>query len=93
MLSSTALNKLTRAEVISKFRVNKSDVGSSEVQIALITQRLARLALHFRKHDKDIHSQRGMHAMINRRKKLLAYLKSQSLERYNKVLASLGLRK
>ena len=80
-------------EGIAKFQKHDRDGGSSEVQIAILTQKLAYLADHFKKHAQDVHSQRGMQRMINQRKKLLAYLKRSNLNSYKNVIAELGIRK
>jgi small subunit ribosomal protein S15 len=82
-----------RAEVISKFRRSEKDVGSPEVQVALITQRLDVLTKHSSANRKDHHSQRGMMKLISRRKRLLAYLKREDSARYKTTIDTLGLRK
>ncbi len=83
----------TKQEVITQYRTHEKDTGSPEVQIALLTQRINHLTEHLREHRKDFHSRRGLLAMTSRRRKLLDYLKGQDLERYNKVLQALSLRK
>lgn len=83
----------TRADIVKKFHINEKDSGSPEVQIALMTRRLDVLAEHFKKHVQDLHSQRGMHRLISRRKRLLAYLKQEDAGRYKTLIAALGLRK
>ena len=82
-----------KSEVITKFRLNEKDTGSPEVQIALMTNRLERMARHFEGHSQDLHSQRGMMRMISSRKTLLAYLKKEDPARYRNLIAALGLRK
>ncbi len=82
-----------KQDVITKFRTHETDTGSPEVQIALLTARIVHLTDHLRTHRKDFHSRRGLLAMTSRRRKLLDYLKSESVERYNAVLASLSLRR
>jgi small subunit ribosomal protein S15 len=82
-----------KAEIIKKHRVHETDSGSPEVQIALLTGRLEQMSEHFKTHVKDNHSRRGMMNMINRRKRLLAYLKREDLNRYKATIAALGLRK
>ena len=83
----------TKQEVITKFRTHEKDTGSPEVQIAILSQRIAHLTEHLRDHRKDFHSRRGLLAMASRRRKLLDYLKSESVERYTNVLQALGLRR
>ena len=78
---------------VAKFQKHDRDGGSSEVQVAVMTQRLAYLSEHFKKHPQDVHSQRGMQRMINQRKKLLAYLKKSNLTSYKNVISELGIRK
>ena len=82
-----------KAEVIKKFRLKDGDTGSPEVQIALLTQRIQSLSSHFQSHANDTHSNRGMLALVSRRKRLLQYLKNESAERYKATLNALGLRK
>lgn len=82
-----------KAEVINKFRLKDGDTGSPEVQIALLTQRIQTLSTHFQSHANDKHSNRGMLALVSRRKRLLQYLKNENAERYKAVLNALGLRK
>lgn len=82
-----------KQEIIAKHRVHEKDSGSPEVQIALLTKRLDKMSEHFKTHSKDQHSRRGMLAMISRRKRLLAYLKNENIERYRNTINALGLRK
>jgi len=82
-----------KQDVITKFRTHEKDTGSPEVQIALLTAPINHLTEHLREHRKDFHSRRGLLAMTSRRRKLLDYLKSESVERYNVVLAALTLRR
>ncbi|MBN8548775.1 MAG: 30S ribosomal protein S15 [Deltaproteobacteria bacterium] len=82
-----------KADIIKKFRLKDTDTGSPEVQIALLTQRIQTLATHFESHAKDRHSNRGMLALVSKRKRLLQYLKTENAERYKAVINSLGLRK
>lgn len=82
-----------KESLIKKFQRTTMDTGSSEVQIALLTARIQDLAGHFKAHKKDVHGRLGLVKMVNRRKKLLAYLRENDPEKYNKVLVDLGLRK
>ena len=82
-----------KSEVIGKYRVHKSDSGSPEVQVALLSQRLVQLNEHFKMHQKDHHSRRGLLTMVSRRRKLLKYLKDRSPERYKTLIQSLGIRR
>ncbi len=71
----------------------KGDTGSPEVQVAILTTRINNLSGHFKDHKKDNHSRRGLLMMVNKRRSLLDYLKRQNVERYNALIAKLGLRK
>ncbi len=93
VVGTTSLAGLTSAQIIAKFGSNAKDTGAPEVQIALLTKRIEKLAAHVKKFVMDTHTERGMLALISRRKSLLSYLKNESNERYKKTLAALGLRK
>ena len=80
-------------EVIKKFAKVKGDTGSPQVQIAILTERINNLTNHFKEHKKDVHSRRGLLKIVNRRRRLLDYLKVQEEESYNKIIKDLGLRK
>lgn len=82
-----------KANIIAKFQRDSSDVGSPEVQIALLTQRIEKLSEHFKQHKEDVHSKRGMFKLISRRKGLLSYLHSENPARYKFTITELGLRK
>ena len=82
-----------KLKVVQKYRLSDKDCGSSEVQIALLTDKLELLSEHFKTNPKDNHSRRGMMRAISRRKKLISYLKDESPVRYKAVIAALGLRK
>ena len=82
-----------KSEVISEFKQGDLDTGSAEVQVALLTKRITELSDHFAEHKKDHHSRRGLLRMVNQRRKLLDYLKSNDLERYQGLIAKLGLRR
>ena len=82
-----------KSEVIGKYRTHKTDSGSPEVQVALLSQRILQLNEHFKAHHKDHHSRRGMLSMVSRRRKLLKYLKDRSPERYKTLIQSLGIRR
>ena len=82
-----------KSEVISRYKIHKSDSGSPEVQVALLSQRILQLTEHFKSHQKDHHSRRGLLTMVARRRKLLNYLKDRSPERYKTLIQSLGIRR
>jgi len=79
--------------LIKSLAINKKDAGSSEVQIGLLTQKIDRLSKHFQKFKKDKHSSMGLLKSINRRKRLLEYLKKYNFDSYNNILDKLKLRK
>ena len=82
-----------RATIVAEFQQAKNDIGSPEVQVALLTSRISYLTDHFKSNKKDHHSRRGLLAMVSQRRKLLDYLKRNSVERYQALIARLGLRK
>ncbi|MDR3117391.1 MAG: 30S ribosomal protein S15 [Puniceicoccales bacterium] len=82
-----------KGSIISTFRLSERDTGSCEVQIALLSARIQQLTGHLRTHRKDFHSRRGLIAMANRRRRLLAYVKQKDVERYAALVRTLGLRK
>ena len=82
-----------KLEQISKYRVHETDTGSPEVQVALLTKRISHLTEHLKVHHKDHHSRRGLLKMVGRRRRLLDYLKANSLDRYQALIGSLGLRR
>jgi small subunit ribosomal protein S15 len=88
-----AVTKQTRMQILEKFGRKKGDTGSSEVQIALLTERIKEMSKHFEVHKKDYHGVRGLMKAVSQRRKLLDYLKRNSVERYQKVIEQLELRK
>ena len=88
-----AVTKDQKQNLISEFKTSELDTGSSEVQIALLTQRINFLTEHFKKHKKDHHGRRGLVKLVTRRRKLLSYLKDTKPEEYNTIIGKLGLRK
>lgn len=82
-----------KAEIIAEHARAANDTGSPEVQVAILTARINGLTDHFKANHKDNHSRRGLLMMVNKRRTLLAYLKKTDVERYNSLIAKLGLRK
>lgn len=82
-----------KQEIINDNARAKGDTGSPEVQVAILTSRINTLQGHFKDHHKDNHSRRGLLMMVNKRRSLLDYLKKKDVERYNALIAKLGLRK
>ena len=84
---------MEKAKIIEKFKQHEGDTGSPEVQVALLTDRITHLTEHFKTHKKDNHSRRGLLKMVGNRRSLLDYLKKTNVDRYKKLIKSLGLRK
>lgn len=82
-----------KAEIISGNAQGPNDTGSPEVQVAILTERIANLTEHFKTHAKDNHSRRGLLVLVNNRRSLLDYLKRKDEARYTALIAKLGLRK
>lgn len=81
-----------KSDLISKFKIHDSDTGSPEVQIAILSRRITDLTEHLKEHKKDHHSRRGLLKMVGQRRRLLAYLKENDIDRYRDVVKKLGLR-
>jgi len=88
-----ALTKDVKQEVVQSYGRNGSDTGSPEVQIALLSRRIALLTDHLREHKKDHHSRRGLLKLVGQRRRLLNYLQKNDLEGYRKLIKELGLRR
>ena len=88
-----ALASALKQQTIADYRVHKTDTGSPEVQVAVLSQRILHLTEHFKTHQKDHHSRRGLLSMVARRRRLLKYLKDRSPERYKALIQSLGIRR
>ena len=82
-----------KGALISEFAVTKGDTGSPEVQVAVLSERIANLTEHFKVHKKDRHSRRGLLILVSRRRRLLDYLKGKDRERYANLIQRLGLRR
>ena len=88
-----SVSPVRKAETISKFRQSEADTGSPEVQVALLSDRIGHLTEHLKNNNKDHHSRRGLLKMVGQRRALLDYLKRKDLERYRKLIDTLGLRR
>ena len=82
-----------KKEIIESLKINSKDVGSSEVQIGLLSEKIDNLSNHFKKNKNDKHSTRGLLKAVNQRKRLLAYLRRKNQDSYIKILTKLNLRK
>jgi len=87
------VSKEKKTQIIEDFQTHPGDVGSAEVQIALLTTRIAELTDHLREHKHDYHTRRGLLKLVGRRRRLQAYLARKSPERYRSVVERLGLRR
>lgn len=88
-----AVHKSVKEQILSGFRRHANDTGSSEVQVALLTEKINHLSGHFLTHKKDNHSQLGLIKAVNRRRKLLDYLKKTDAKKYEQILVDLEIRK
>ena len=82
-----------KQEIINAFKQHDTDTGSPEVQIAILSERIAYLTEHFKAHKKDHHSRRGLLKLVGQRRRLLSYLKSKDVNRYKQVIERLGIRR
>jgi small subunit ribosomal protein S15 len=82
-----------KVDLIKKYQTHKNDTGSSEVQVALLTEKILELAKHLKKHAKDSDSRRGLLMMVGKRRRLLNYLKKSDVKKYDKLIKDLGLKK
>lgn len=87
-----SLTSAQKAEIIDEYKRADRDTGSPEVQVSLMTGRIKYLTDHFKEHKKDFHSRRGLQELVNKRRKLLKYLKKNDQARYQTLIKSLGLR-
>ena len=93
IIKKNKVNDKEKKDVIKTFANNSKDVGSTEVQIGLLTNKISKLSDHFKKFKKDKHSTLGLNKSVNKRKKLLEYLKKKNAESYQKVIKQLNIRK
>lgn len=88
-----SLSSVNKGSIIAEYRRAEQDTGSPEVQVALLSARISELTEHFGKHVKDHHSRQGLLKMVNKRRKLLDYLKARDQDRYRELITRLGLRR
>ena len=88
-----ALSKTGKTAVIGNYRTHDTDTGSPEVQIAILSERIGYLTEHFKGHQQDHHSRRGLMKMVGRRRRLLDYLRRSDVKRYQSLIGKLGIRK
>ena len=87
-----SVTKENKKNIITKFALNDKDTGSTEVQIAVLSERINNLVEHFKEHKKDNHSKKGLLAMVNKRKKLLSYLLKKDENKYKEIIKLLNIR-
>ena len=87
------MDKEKKTEIITEFKLSEGDTGSTEVQIALLTERINELTEHMAANRHDYHTQRGLLKLVGQRRRLLAYLRREDVGRYRSLIAKLGLRK
>ena len=87
------ITKEEKTAIIENNKTHENDTGSPEVQIAILTERIAQLTEHLKVHKKDNHSRLGMYKMVGKRRRLLDYLAAKDIERYRACIAKLGIRK
>tara|TARA_B100000575_G_C23086588_1_gene626243 strand:+ start:1044 stop:1313 length:270 start_codon:yes stop_codon:yes gene_type:complete len=87
-----SISKESKKNLIGNFAKNNQDTGSASVQIAILSERINNLTVHFKTHNKDKHSKRGLVAMVNKRKKLLSYLAKKNNDEYKDIIKKLNLR-
>jgi len=88
-----SLSSEAKQGVVAEYARSEGDTGSPEVQVALLSKRISELTEHFGEHKKDHHSRQGLLKMVNKRRKLLDYLKSRDTDRYRELIGKLGLRR
>lgn len=88
-----ALNLEQKTTIITDYKLHEKDTGSSEVQIALLTERVTYLTEHFKTHSKDHHSRLGLLKLVSKRRKLLDHLKKEDIIRYQSIISKLGIRR
>ncbi len=87
------MDKGKKTDIVNKFKLRKGDTGSTEVQVALLTERINQLTGHMAANRHDYHSQRGLLKLVGQRRRLLAYLSREDVSRYHSLITRLGLRK
>ena len=87
------MDKAQKAEIIEKFALHEGDTGSTEVQVAVLTERINQLTRHMAANRHDYHTERGLIKLVGQRRRLLAYLSRENVERYHNLIKQLGLRK
>ena len=87
------LDGITKSRITEEYRINEQDTGSTEVQVAVLTERIRQITDHLRIHKKDVHSRRGLVTLVSKRRRLLKYLTKEDVNRYQRLITRLGLRR
>lgn len=87
------LDEDTRARLTKEYQIHESDTGSTEVQVAVLSERIKQVTDHLRTHKKDVHSRRGLVGLVSKRRRLLNYLSNEDVNRYQALISRLGLRR
>ena len=87
------ISKALKSQTVEGYRVHEKDTGSSEIQVALLTERINGLSEHFKTHKKDHHSRHGLFKLVSQRRRLLSYLRRTGPDRYRELIKRLGLRR
>jgi small subunit ribosomal protein S15 len=88
-----ALTTMQKSDIVKEYQIMEGDTGSTEVQVALLSNNINKLSIHFKNHIHDNHSRRGLISMVNKRRKLLDYIKNNDTIRYKSLIGRLGLRR
>jgi small subunit ribosomal protein S15 len=87
------IDEATKGQITKEYQVHEADTGSTEVQVALLTERIKQVTGHLRTHKKDVHSRRGLVGLVSKRRRLLNYLSNEDVNRYQTLIGRLGLRR
>ena len=87
------LDGITKSRITEEYRITEQDTGSAEVQVAVLTERIRQITDHLRIHKKDVHSRRGLVTLVSKRRRLLNYLTKEDVNRYQRLITRLGLRR
>ena len=87
------IDEATKTQLTKEYQVHETDTGSTEVQVAILTERIKQVTDHLRTHKKDVHSRRGLVGLVSKRRRLLNYLSREDVNRYQTLISRLGLRR
>jgi small subunit ribosomal protein S15 len=87
------IDEATKGQITKEYQTHQADTGSTEVQVAILTERIKQVTDHLRTHKKDVHSRRGLVGLVSKRRRLLNYLSREDVNRYQTLISRLGLRR